>query len=177
MRLVNLKQIEVTVLADHTPRHDGLVVHRTRITPDEHEIRELNGLRVASPSVALVEAAARETDRELDRLVAELARRRLLDLDQIDAAIARRAGLRGLRRLRAALTRYRPPTGDPAENASALEREFAAWLTEHPGSHRRSATPASVRGSSTSTGRLSNSSSRPTASSTTARRRNWSGTG
>lgn len=131
-RAVNLRQIEVTVVAQHTPRHPGLVVHRTSVTPAEHEVRIVDGLRVACPSLALVETAARESDAELDRLVAELARRRLLDLEQIDEAIARRRGLRGIRRLRAALGRYRPPAGDPAENASAFEREFAAWLSEHP---------------------------------------------
>ncbi len=132
VRLVNLKQIEVTVVAEHTPRHSGLVVHRTRIVPEDHELRTVDCLRTASPSLALVETAGRETDQELDRLIAELARRRLLDLDQIDATIARRAGLRGLKRLRAALGRYRPPAGDPAENGSALERDFAAWLAHHP---------------------------------------------
>jgi hypothetical protein len=131
VRLVNVREIEVTVVAEHTPRHEGLLVHRTRIEPDDHEIRLSDGLRVASPSLALVESAARETDQELDRLVAELARRRLLDLDQVDATIARRAGLRGVKRLRAALARYRPPVGDPAENGSAFERDFAAWLEHH----------------------------------------------
>lgn len=132
VRLVNLREIEVTVVAEHTPRHGGLVVHRTRIEPLEHEVRVKDGLRIASPSLALVEAAGRESDRELDRLIAELARRRLLDLDQIDAAIARRRGMRGISRLKAALARYRPVAGDPAENCSAFEREFAAWLAEHP---------------------------------------------
>ncbi len=132
VRLVNIRQIEVTIPAGHTPRHDGLLVHRTRITPEDHEIRVVEGLRVASPSLALVEAAARETDRELDRLIAELARRRLLDLDQIEAAAGRRRGLRGLTRLRRALIRYRPPAGDPGESASAFERDFAAWLAQHP---------------------------------------------
>ena len=132
VRLVNLHQIEVTVLADHTPRHAGLHVHRTRIAPDDREIRLVDGLRTASPSLALVEAAARETDRELDRLIAELARRRLLDVDQIDAAIERRTGVRGVRRLRRALARYRPPTGDPSANGSSFERDFAAWLETHP---------------------------------------------
>jgi hypothetical protein len=132
VRLVNLKQIEVTIVADHTPRHTGLLVHRTGIEPEDHELRTVDGLRTASPSLALVEAAARETDQELDRLIAELARRRLLDLEQIDAATARRAGLRGLKRLSAALGRYRPPSGDPAANASAFEQAFAAWLQQHP---------------------------------------------
>src|SRR5579875_1018598 len=64
VRVVNLHEIEVTVVADHTPRHTGLQVHRTRIVPDDHEIRVIDGLRTASPSLALVETAARETDRE-----------------------------------------------------------------------------------------------------------------
>src|SRR6202034_1942269 len=33
VRLVNLREIEVTVLADHTPRHRGLLVHRTTVGP------------------------------------------------------------------------------------------------------------------------------------------------
>jgi hypothetical protein len=133
VRLVNLHEIEVTVVAGHTPHHEGLCVHRTTVTPDEDEIRTVNGLTCASPSLALVETAARETDHELDRLIAELARRRLLDIEQIDQVIARRKGLRGVRRLRAALSRYRPPAGDPADNASSFERGFAAWLhDEHP---------------------------------------------
>jgi very-short-patch-repair endonuclease len=134
VRLVNLREIELTIVAEHTPRHAGLVVHRTRVTPEADEIRLLDGLRVASPSLALLESASRETDQELDRLIAELARRRLLDLARIDAAIDRRKGLPGLPRLRAALGRYRPPSaGEPEQNASALERDFAAWLRdEHP---------------------------------------------
>jgi Protein of unknown function (DUF559) len=133
VRLVNLREIEVTVVADHTPRHQGLAVHRTTVVPDAHEIRIIDGLRVASPSLALVETAARETPQELDRLIAELARRRLLDVGQIDHAIERRKGLRGLPRLRAALARYRPPDPERATTSeSAFERDFAAWLAEHP---------------------------------------------
>jgi hypothetical protein len=134
VRLVNLREIEVTVVADHTPRHSGLRVHRTRIEPADHEIRVVNGLRTASPSLALVETAARETPKELDRLIAELARRRLLDPQQIDAAAQRRRGHNGLPRLRAALARYRPPedTGQDLANESSFEREFAAWLQQHP---------------------------------------------
>jgi hypothetical protein len=76
VRLVNLREIELAVVVEHTPRHVGRVVHRTRVTPEEDEIRLLDGLRVASPSLALLESASRETDQELDRLIAELARRR-----------------------------------------------------------------------------------------------------
>jgi len=133
-RAVNVFDIEVTVVAEHTPRHQGLHVHRTTIAPADGELRVVNGLRAASPSLALVETAARETPRELDRLIAELARRRLLDLEQIDAVIARRTRLRGIPRLRAALARYRPPDNARQDTTgeSGFERDFALWLAEHP---------------------------------------------
>ena len=130
VRAVNLRAIEVTVVAEHTPRHPGLIVHRTRVEPDDDEVRTRDGLTTASASLALVETAGRETDAELDRLIAELARRRALDLQRIDAVLARRAGVRGAARLRAALARYRPPGID--HDASGLERDFAAWLATHP---------------------------------------------
>jgi len=129
VRALNLYEIEVTIVAEHTPRHEGLRVHRTTIPPADNELRIVNGLRTASPSLALVEAAGRETPTELDRLIAELARHRLLDTEQIDAAAERRRGLRGLPRLRSALARYRPPQAD---DVSAFERDFAQWLAEHP---------------------------------------------
>ena len=66
---------------------------------------------------------------ELDRLIAELARRRLLDLDAVDAAIARRAGLPGIVALRSALHRYRP---SEHQDVSTFERDFAAWLRADP---------------------------------------------
>jgi hypothetical protein len=130
VRAVNLRAIEVTVVAEHTPRHPGLVVHRTSVPPADDEVRIKDGLRTASASLALVESAGRESDAELDRLIAELARRRALDLERIDAVIARRGGLRGVTRLRAALARYRPPSTD--HDVSGLERDFAAWLATHP---------------------------------------------
>ena len=129
VRALNVREIEVTIVADHTPHHVGLIVHRTRVVPTSAEIRTRDGLRCSSPSLALVEVAGRETAGELDRLIAELARRRLLDLDGIDAAITRRRGLCGLRTLRAALHRYRPATAD---DVSGFERDFAAWLAEQP---------------------------------------------
>lgn len=80
------------------------------------------------PARALIEVAAVESRDELDRLVEEMARRRLVNIERIDAAIARRAGVPGIVRLRAALVRYRPkPAG-----ASGFENAFEAWLTTLP---------------------------------------------
>ena len=127
VRALDVRRIEVTVVSGHTPRRDGVFVHRTSTDPPATEVRTVDGLRVAAPWRALIEVAAFERDGELDRLIAGLARRRLLDLGRIDAAIARRAGVRGIVSLRAALARYRPAPPD----ASTLERDFAAWLATH----------------------------------------------
>jgi hypothetical protein len=130
VRALDVRRIELTVVSGHTPRLRGLFVHRTSSQPPPDEVRVLDGLRVASPARAIVECARIETDTELDRLIAQMARRRLLDLERIDRAIARRTGVGGIVRLRAALARYRPSNVD--QDASGLEREFAAWLATHP---------------------------------------------
>ncbi len=129
VRPQNLRATEVTLVANHTPRHLGIVVHRTTVEPLADELRTRDGLRVSSPALALVEVAGRETNGELDRLVAELDRRRALDLAAIDAATDRRRGLRGISRLQAAVARYRP---SDAADLSGFERALAAWLAEHP---------------------------------------------
>lgn len=128
LRAQNLHAIEVTVVADHTPRHQGIIVHRTTVEPLPDELRIRDGLCVASAPLALLQVAGRERPVELDRLVAEMARNRLLDLERIDQAIARRRGLHGIPKLRGALRRYRP---SPA-HGSGFERALAAWLSTHP---------------------------------------------
>lgn len=68
---------------------------------------------------------ASEPRRELDRLIAEAARKRALDPERAAALAARR---KGAAQLRAALAAYRPTQAD----VSGLERDFAQWLTTHP---------------------------------------------
>jgi hypothetical protein len=131
LRPLNVRAIEVTVPADHTPRHRGLIVHRTRVEPDPDEIRRKGELRCSASALAVLQVAGRESAAELDRLIAEMARRRLLDVEQIERAIERREGARGVHRLRAALERYRPPS-DLVGDASMFERDFAAWLAGLP---------------------------------------------
>jgi very-short-patch-repair endonuclease len=129
LRALNVRAIEVTVVAEHTPRHKGLIVHRTSRTPLPDEIRSFDGLRIASPSRTLVDLGARENTRELARLIAETARRKQLDLTRIEASIAHRPRAAGIEKLQEALQRYRPPDPDAKSN---LERDFAQWLTTHP---------------------------------------------
>lgn len=128
-RPLNIHELELTVVADRTPKRPGLRIHRIRCAPDPSEVRIHAGLlRVSSPSRTLVDLAARETEAELDRLIAEMARRHQLDVALIDAVVRRRARTAGRARLEAALARYRPkPAG-----ASGFEDAFAAWLTTHP---------------------------------------------
>jgi hypothetical protein len=129
LRPLNLRTIEVTVVADHTPRHHGLIVHRTSRDPMPHEIRVRDDLRIASAERAIVDLAGRERESELARLLAEAARRRLLDVPRIEASMRHRPRTAGLPRLRAVLAAYQPPAPD---GKSGFERDFAAWLKQHP---------------------------------------------
>jgi hypothetical protein len=115
MRPLDVRRIELTVVSGHTPRLRGLFVHRTSSEPPPDEVRVLDGLHVASPARAIVECARIETDTELDRLIAQMARR---------------PGVGGIVRLRAALARYRP--SNVYEDVSTLERDVAAWLATVP---------------------------------------------
>lgn len=130
LRPLNVRALELTVVADHTPRRAGLRVHRIRTAPDPSEVRIRDGLRLSSPARILVELAARETDAELDRLIADMARRHQLDVTLIDAVLSRRTRTPGRARLEAALARYRPSSAH--QDKSDFERAFAAWLTTHP---------------------------------------------
>ena len=127
LRPVNVRQIELTVVAEHTPRRDGLRIHRTtNLHPDE--VRIIDGLRFSSVTRMLIELAPRETRAELDRLIAEAARRRNLDLDRIEQTLARHPRRPGVAELRAALDAYRPAPPDKSQ----LERAFADWLATLP---------------------------------------------
>jgi hypothetical protein len=127
LRAVNVRAIEVTVVAQHTPRHAGLIVHRARQL-NADEVRTRGGLRFSSVARMLMELAPRETRAELDRLIAEAARRRLLHLDQLDHMLALHSGRPGVADLRAALEAYQPSH----EDKSGLERVFAGWLATLP---------------------------------------------
>jgi hypothetical protein len=128
LRTINVRAIEVTVVSGHTPKHPGLIAHRTGATPHPEEVRTRDGLRHSSLAGLLIELAPRETTAELDRLIAEAARRRFLDLGRIAQAIARHPRHPGLRKLVAALDAYQPSPDDK----SRLERAFAEWLATLP---------------------------------------------
>jgi very-short-patch-repair endonuclease len=128
LRPVNVKAIEVTVVAKRTYVRPGLEVHRTAKPPAPTEIRTVGLLRYSSVPRTLIELASRETPAELDRLITEAAHKRLLNLHAIEDALARHARRPGLARLKEALAAYRPRP----DRKSNLERAFDRWLLEHP---------------------------------------------
>ena len=69
-RAINIREIHVSVIADHTPRIPGLVLHRT-IEPGTGEVTLESGLRIASLPRILVELAPTASDRELQDLITQ----------------------------------------------------------------------------------------------------------
>jgi very-short-patch-repair endonuclease len=128
LRAVNVRAIEVTVVGDHAYSRRGLITHRTRKPLAPQELRTVDQLRYSSVPRLLIELAARETKAELDRLITEAVRRRLLNLQAMEAALQRHARRPGLARLKGALHSYRPRP----DRKSELERAFDEWLLEHP---------------------------------------------
>jgi hypothetical protein len=128
LRPINIHGIEVTVIADRTPKRPGLIVHRTSAQPHRQEIRHRFGLRYSSLARALIEVARDERPAELMRLVTVGIRRNLVDLEAIEQAIARHASRPGVDILRSALRRY----VDPGDRKSGLELSFDAYCATDP---------------------------------------------
>jgi hypothetical protein len=121
-------QLELTIVAEHTPKHSPLRVHRVSRAPPAEEIVIRDGLRVSAAHRMLVELAARETPDELNRLITAAARKRLLDPHRVERTLASCARTARIGELRAALAAYRPTAADK----SGFEREFALWITTEP---------------------------------------------
>ncbi|MGZ4191682.1 MAG: hypothetical protein ACXVRW_04430 [Solirubrobacteraceae bacterium] len=128
LRAVNVQAIEVTLVAQRTYVRRGLEIHRTAEAPLPHDLRTVDHLRYSSLPRMLIELAPRETPAELDRLITQAVRKRLLDPPEMEATLQRHARRPGLARLKAALHAYRPRP----DRTSELERAFDAWLLEHP---------------------------------------------
>lgn len=119
LRAVNSRRIEVTVPGRRLADRRGIVIHQSA-PPDDADVTTYNGLRVSSVPRMLVESATTETQRELERLITEAVRRRLLDFPAVERALARHARRPGLAKCKRALRDYRPGP----ERKSGLERAF-----------------------------------------------------
>jgi hypothetical protein len=128
LRAVNVRAIEVTMVGSCARTRNGLTTHRTAKQPARGELRKVGHLRYSSVPRLLIELAPRETPTELHRLITQAVRKRVLNLDAIEAALARHTRRPGVARLKDALVAYRPRP----DRKSNLERAFDAWLLEHP---------------------------------------------
>ncbi len=102
------------------------MIHARRT--DATVVRTRDGLRVSSVPRLLIELAPRESPRELDRLITLAIRKRILDLDKMQAALGRQRRRPGLAKLKAALAAYLPRP----DRKSGLERAFDELLAKHP---------------------------------------------
>ncbi len=125
LRDVSTQRIDVTV-PEGTRRSRGpLRFHEMSREPD---VKPRNGLRVSAVPQMLIELAPYETRRELDRLITQSVRKRILDLDRMRLALARHARRPGVGKLHQALAVYLPTQ----DRRSDLERDFDRFLAEHP---------------------------------------------
>jgi hypothetical protein len=125
LREVSTRRIEVTVAGASRRSRGALRFHTMRAVPD---IKTRNGLRVSSVPQMLIEVAPHETRRELDRLITQSVRKQILDLDQMQRALARHEGRRGVAKLGTALREYLPRP----DRKSHLEIAFDEFLAQHP---------------------------------------------
>jgi predicted transcriptional regulator of viral defense system len=101
------RPIEVTVPA-HGRRRDGIDVHHAPSASIE-AAETFENVPVTSVARTLLDLAATGRSRRLRTAIEGAERRGLLDLIEIDAILARRAGSPGSRRLAEALSIYRAP--------------------------------------------------------------------
>jgi very-short-patch-repair endonuclease len=125
LREVAVRRIEVTIVGTGAKRRQGLVIHRTENDPDTADLATRTGLRVSSVPRMLVELAQYEKPAELDRLITEAVRKRILDLAAVEAALIRHARRPGVAHLKRALRDYRPRR----DRKSQLERDFDRLIT------------------------------------------------
>jgi hypothetical protein len=108
------REVEVTVAARGN-RRQGLCVHRVWSLPGP-ELTERERIPITSPARTLLDVASTSSAMNLKRVVDRARRRGKLDLDEIDAVLARRGASYGAQRLRDALRIYRQPVADRARS-------------------------------------------------------------
>lgn len=117
---------EVDVTTPVKGRRRGIRIHRVVAISDQ-DWGTLERIPVTSIPRTLVDLAATEPKRELERAVDRARRRGLLDLDAIDRLLGRRIQLPGAKHLKEILSLYRKPTADRARSEllflDALEKE------------------------------------------------------
>lgn len=112
--------VDVTARNQRGRKIDGLRCRRCRY-PSPLELEEFDGLAVTSPARTIVDLAGILGNASLRRLVERAAVRKLLDLPELDAAMRRARGRRGIARLDAILVDWRPQDGSLPDVRSEFE--------------------------------------------------------
>lgn len=128
LRPMNLKAIEVTVVAKRTPKHKRLSVHRTSKQPHRSEVQTRRGLRVSSVGRALIDRAPKETPQELLRLIEEAVRKGVLNFASMEEGLERHRRRPGIGKLKDVYARYRPGP----DRKSELECSFDRYAATDP---------------------------------------------
>lgn len=117
---------DVTVRGDASRGRKGIEPHRARHLHPE-DVTVVDGIPCTSIARTLLDIAATETPRRLERAMEEAERRGTFDLAAVERACARCRGHRGLKPLGALIGRTHAP---PPFTRSELERSFFERLRE-----------------------------------------------
>ena len=117
-------RIDVTVLGGGGRRYRGLAVHVTRSLPDS-EITKVENIPCTTWARTLVDLAAALNERRLGRALERTLELNLFDRNEIDFALERSNGRRGIGRLRRLLAEL---SDEPPPNADTFERRFLALV-------------------------------------------------
>ncbi len=154
-------QIDISVRRRCEIQRPGICA-RSRPSLPARDVHNHRRIPVTTPVCTLIDLATELGDRRLERAVNETDKRDLVDPETLRAAIEEHAGQPGAPRLRRLLDRDTFRLSD-----SDLELFFRP-IAEQAGLRRPSPNNGSTASKSISTGPTSTSSSRPTASATTA---------
>ncbi len=125
LRDITTRRIELTAPGCRRRPRGSLTIHDAS---DASHVTTKDDLRVSSVARLLIELAPRESARELDRLITLAVRKRILNLDKMQTALAEQNRRPGLTKLKAALAEYLPRP----DRKSSLERAFDELLAQHP---------------------------------------------
>jgi hypothetical protein len=118
--------VHVTTTNRSARRLVGVTVHRCRRL-DPADVERIDGLPVTTLARTLLDLAETEPFDRLRSIAENAERRELLDLDAVEACIARNPGRHGIAPLAALVAGYMPVAG----TREGLEREFQLFLVEH----------------------------------------------
>lgn len=119
--------IDVIVPCEQGRKLDGIRAHRCRY-PAAAEIAEVGGIPCTTPARTLVDMAGTFGTYSLRLAVEQAAVRKLLDLDELDRAMRRGRGRRGVPVLRAIADEWRAPDGQAPDVRSVFEARILPRL-------------------------------------------------